>query len=257
MYKKILRIKTNSSFLINWLKSSKNTFPDSFEENQKRYRLKMTYFNGYENSKRDHIIYPRFDFSAKEIIEEALENLLGNPTQGKSSILEIGKKIEVIEFKSKHIGMDRVSPNQTLGNTTLGKTLGSISIQDIGTDITLAEFESIHTTIDKIFKEMIKNITKLWEIELDETAKSKVTNNAKKIYVPIREKSLERWKDIYSIYLDMKEEYEAAYEEEETNNPNVTKADLISRVGTELDWKPSEKTIERILKAGNAGLLNQ
>jgi hypothetical protein len=255
MYSKKFRIKTNSAYLIKWMKSSENHFNNRYEEDGKTYVLKMRYFDAYSNPKRDQILYPFFDFSAKEIIQEALENLWGNKTLGESPNPKIGDQMEVVEYESKHIGSDRISANPTPRNSTPGKSLGYVSIQDLESDITLVEFISSHTALDNIFEGILKKISELWELEFDQTQENISYKKVKKITVPVKEKPLKRWKKIYSIYKDMKKEYQHLFDEDETKNPRVSKQDLASRVASQLHEKLSEKTLERIIKAGDAGLL--
>jgi hypothetical protein len=257
MFSKKLRIKTNSAYLIKWMKSPENKFNDRYEEDGKTNVLKMGYFDTYSNPKRDHIFYPFFDFSAKEIIQEALETLWENQTLGESPIPKIGNQIEVVEFESKHIGSDRISANPTPRNSTPGNSLGIISIQDLEPDITLVEFISNHPALDIIFKEMIKRISALWVVGQGETKKLKTPKNKNIIYVPTQKRFLERWKKIYSIYLVMKKEYKQDFDHHDSKNPYVTKKDLAVRVGSKIEWIPSEKTLERIIKAGDAGLLKK
>ena len=75
------------------------------------------------------------------------------------------------------------------------------------------------------------------------------------IYLPKKDKTIKQWKECYAIIITLRETYRELWEEF-GDDPNLTKGDCRDAIRKEKDLKYSEKSIDRIIKAGDAGLLN-
>jgi HEAT repeat protein len=74
-------------------------------------------------------------------------------------------------------------------------------------------------------------------------------------WFPNSEKTLAKWKRAYSIVVQLREEYREAYVDGDTDYPEPRIADCIDAIASEMGWKRSYKTVERIIKTGDEGLL--
>lgn len=74
------------------------------------------------------------------------------------------------------------------------------------------------------------------------------------IYIPTRPKSLARYKEAYAIIKRLDKEYFSSWEDDSQKQPKPKILDYRDAIVFEMKptWKPSTKTIERIIKVGNA-----
>jgi hypothetical protein len=78
--------------------------------------------------------------------------------------------------------------------------------------------------------------------------------SAKVVYAPIRDSTKNKHKKVYREILRLREEYNKAFQDGSTKNPDVSVDDI--RVALRnAHWNPSEKTIRKIMKEGDEGLL--
>lgn len=88
------------------------------------------------------------------------------------------------------------------------------------------------------------------------TAKVSARKNAKqKIYVPSNDYYFERYRKMWSIIKKTRREYLHPANKEMEVRPNPTIDDLREAIGERLTFRPSGKTVERVILAGSNGLL--
>lgn len=73
--------------------------------------------------------------------------------------------------------------------------------------------------------------------------------------LPKRKSQLNKWKKAWSIIRKTQGKFKKEYENTRTDNPEPKVDDLRDALGGGMNWKPSEKTVRRIIKAGDEGLL--
>lgn len=113
---------------------------------------------------------------------------------------------------------------------------------------TLASF------IDKI-------ITRLEQVTSVQILSDESTNDKENIkidsdiYVPKKDVALERWQRAYPILVSTRERFREEWDKSNTEDPSPGIDDYRDALAYETNWKPSGRTIRRILNAGDAGLL--
>lgn len=110
----------------------------------------------------------------------------------------------------------------------------------------------VTTPIGKAFKKFIQTLTKDWIFDKDNT---EFSEEAKQL-LPEREFYLLRWKQAWAIITGVENEYKELYEYGDTDKPSTSIDDLRDALGYEMNWKPSERTVRKIRKAGRLGLLD-
>jgi hypothetical protein len=83
---------------------------------------------------------------------------------------------------------------------------------------------------------------------------SSITNTPS-LYVPQDEKSKIEWKKAYAIILKTRKIFKKDWEELDRDSPTPKIGDYIDAISREMGKKRSERTIRRIITAGEAGLL--
>lgn len=73
--------------------------------------------------------------------------------------------------------------------------------------------------------------------------------------LPKRQRQLDKWKKAWSIIRKTRTQFQKEYDNESTENPSPKLDDLRDALARKMKWKPSEKTVSRIIKAGEEGLL--
>jgi hypothetical protein len=81
------------------------------------------------------------------------------------------------------------------------------------------------------------------------------TVEASEIYVPKGEKKRSEWKQAYHIIVRLREEYRERYLDGETSTSKPSPNEIIQTLLDEMNLAIGEKTVNRIIKAGKAGLL--
>jgi len=103
---------------------------------------------------------------------------------------------------------------------------------------------------DMLHEEMIRQG---W-IETPGEPKSEKSDN--KIKIPKRKLDLERWKKVYSICQETRKNMKEQYENGSTSQPKPSYPDYSDAIAMKMSERLSERTIERILAAGDSGLLD-
>jgi len=73
-------------------------------------------------------------------------------------------------------------------------------------------------------------------------------------WLPKKPETRERWRKAYEHMCDLDEEYGDRWDEF-GDNPTPKLADYVDYLASEMSWRPSEKTVGRIRKAGREGWL--
>jgi hypothetical protein len=73
------------------------------------------------------------------------------------------------------------------------------------------------------------------------------------IYVPTVKKYLDRYKEAYNIFIRVDKYFHNVWEDDTKRNPKPKFEDYIDALSNEMQWKPTSKTIERIIAAGEIG----
>jgi hypothetical protein len=81
-------------------------------------------------------------------------------------------------------------------------------------------------------------------------------SKAQTVYIPRNEIALKRWKKAWRVIKKTREEYAQLHEDNERENPNPKIDDLRTALFKKMKWKPSERTVYRIIAAGNEKLLD-
>ena len=76
---------------------------------------------------------------------------------------------------------------------------------------------------------------------------------AKPIYVPKNPIKFDRWKDAWKVIGKTRKEHASGWDESTMERPDPSYREFIDAIKDDLHWSPSEKTIQRILRAGEAG----
>ncbi len=85
------------------------------------------------------------------------------------------------------------------------------------------------------------------------SAKSRLNQGAETVaYVPKNEAALAKWHKMWRIIRRTRREYVDEFNEAEGEKPNPTTDDLRDAIARELGFKPSEKTVQRVIRAANA-----
>ena len=74
-------------------------------------------------------------------------------------------------------------------------------------------------------------------------------------YIPQRDAALKRYRKAYPILDKTRDRFRKEWDEGNTENPSPRIDDYRDALAFEIGYKPSEKTVRRILNAGDAGLL--
>jgi hypothetical protein len=75
------------------------------------------------------------------------------------------------------------------------------------------------------------------------------------VYVPKKASYKKRYKEAYAIIKKVDKEFRESWNEDSRNNPKPKIEDYRDALANEMDWKPTDRTIQRILVAGKAGKL--
>jgi len=74
----------------------------------------------------------------------------------------------------------------------------------------------------------------------------------------VQQKTLEgKWKPIWELWLEMKEEYQELWEEGELDSPEPTLADLGDKIRFDLGWDYKVRRLRTIVKAGREGWITK
>ena len=79
---------------------------------------------------------------------------------------------------------------------------------------------------------------------------------ARKPRVPSRQPDLARWRRAYPNLIETQERYREIYEDGDTDDPKPKMDDYRDALASEMGWRPTERTIRKILAAGGGGLLD-
>ena len=74
--------------------------------------------------------------------------------------------------------------------------------------------------------------------------------------LPKRQSTRNRWKKAYKIITEMREDYQEGFLEGKSHDPKPNILEIRQRILVELGWSRSDKTIYRIIKAGDKGCLD-
>jgi hypothetical protein len=74
--------------------------------------------------------------------------------------------------------------------------------------------------------------------------------------LPKRPKKRDEWKKIWAIMVETRENYQREYDDFGIDNPKATTDDYRDAIASQIGWKPDPRTISRIKRAGEAGLLD-
>lgn len=138
--------------------------------------------------------------------------------------------------------------------------LGGIGIKEFSTCVVVSFYleEDIHEQAFSRFIEIIKGEMVFIGVEIMDTQGFGDTtiNEENKVgpYLPKTENARKNWGRLYAIIQSMRDEAENS-DEWEYSVPNY--ADYRDRIKQVLNVEYSERTISRIIKAGDAGLLNE
>ena len=70
-----------------------------------------------------------------------------------------------------------------------------------------------------------------------------------------RTATFEKWQEAYKIIEEKEKEFRQEYNDWTRDFPNIKLVELADALGEEMGWKPSDKTVGRIRKAGKMGWL--
>lgn len=73
--------------------------------------------------------------------------------------------------------------------------------------------------------------------------------------VPKRADAYSRWKKAYESILELRVTYRENYDDWNNDDPSPTLDDIRDHLASEVGWKPSGRTIQKIIKAGDNGEL--
>lgn len=74
--------------------------------------------------------------------------------------------------------------------------------------------------------------------------------------LPKKQSTRYRWKQAYQVIVSMRDEYAKLYQDNAAENPKLMIQDYQQGIFNEIRWKPGERTIFKIIKAGDGGCLD-
>jgi hypothetical protein len=112
--------------------------------------------------------------------------------------------------------------------------------------------------------EVATNFHAFWEAMIKEfdgrpikpTSLQNDADKDKPAWFPKGDNTRERWKRAYTVIVETDEKYREAYDEGYTDDPKPKSDDYRDALASEMNWKPSAKTVSKIQKAGKMGLLD-
>lgn len=99
------------------------------------------------------------------------------------------------------------------------------------------------------FAALVKSLEEQWptaELMLDTTG----------IKLPQTRKARKRWRQLYGLLRELRVDDRISWEENDTRIDTVSIADWRDRITNELGKCPSDRTLQKIKKAGDAGMLS-
>ena len=133
--------------------------------------------------------------------------------------------------------------------------------KDAGTQIDfldgyVPETPSLNMLIGSPFKEftdmVIEEVEQLFS---EQMSTGKEIGNQHSDLLPKNQRTRDKWREAYSIIVEVQTDYREEYEDLSIENPRPAIDDYRDAIATQMGWKPSGKTVSRIRKAGDAGLL--
>jgi len=90
----------------------------------------------------------------------------------------------------------------------------------------------------------------------DDTDDEEVEAPSMPDWMPKKAKTLKRWKEMYPLWLEMKQEYRGRWDEwEDTDTPEPSLNDFRDRIISSLGWKYSTRRLRDVIEAGRLGYL--
>ena len=80
--------------------------------------------------------------------------------------------------------------------------------------------------------------------------------NSDEIDLPKTKKTRLRHARAYALILDLREEYKSSFDDWTREDPKPTLDDYRDALASSMDWRPSHRTISKIIREGDAGKLN-
>ena len=93
-------------------------------------------------------------------------------------------------------------------------------------------------------------------LDIDDTTSQEETDKCKKYKNLKTNRTREKWKTVYEIIKRMRKEYKNDWDNEDTDNPEPTPAEIIDRMKKDLTFAYKPRMIREIKKAGDAGCMD-
>lgn len=194
------------------------------------------------------------------VVEESNIRIVETNENSEKGVIEIAKVSIEKSFEGVNVVIDCTKEGKNRWGNIIEMAQSILKIMwDVGYRLSkvspggLIPITMIFQTKEEEERERVRNEKILPLRGLRDTVKKPIKPPI--IYLPKSENALKKWKKAYSIIKLIRKEYKDDYECSSTDNPNPKISDYVEAILNRMNWNRGYKTIERIIKAGDANLL--